>query len=55
MPGSTEPAKPSCRRSGTASLQGIFSLLLIAQVVVLALLLVAVALGWHLAWGGLSR
>ena len=35
--------------------QGIFSLLLIAQGVVLALLLVAVALDGILAWGGLSR
>ena len=35
--------------------QGIFSLLLIAQGVVLALLLVAVALDGILAWGGFPR
>lgn len=35
--------------------QGLFALLLIAQGVVLALLLVAVALDGIVAWGGLAR
>lgn len=35
--------------------QGIFSLLLIAQILVLALLLVAVVLDGVVVWGGLAR